>query len=326
MTEPLLSVRDLAVTFATDRGVARAVDGVSFDIYPGETLAVVGESGSGKTVTALSLLRLLDEAATVSPASRIDYAGKNLLTLDDESLRRVRGVEIAMVFQDPMTSLNPMLRIGTQVTETLRAHGNIDRAAARRRAVELLELVGLPEPARNLDDYPHQLSGGMRQRVLIAIALSCGPKLLIADEPTTALDVTIQAQILELLADLKARLGMALLLISHDMGVVAGMADRVAVMYGGQIVELANTATLFKAPVHPYTAGLLAAIPRLGGGTAKARLDAIPGAVPPATAWPSGCRFHPRCRHAWEKCSSDPPPLDKGARCWLVTEPGRRKP
>ncbi|HEY2825487.1 MAG TPA: ABC transporter ATP-binding protein, partial [Gemmatimonadales bacterium] len=273
--------------------------------------------------------------------------GRNLLDLDDESLRQVRGAEIAFVFQDPMTSLNPVLSIGAQLVEAMRAHQPLDRAAARTRAAELLELVGLPEPRRKLDDYPHQLSGGMRQRALIAIALSCGPKLLIADEPTTALDVTIQAQILELLAGLKQRLGMALLLISHDMGVVAGMADRVAVMYGGQIVEVQPTRALFAKPLHPYTEGLLRAIPRVpsprsplpqvgegsgervGEGTGM-RLASIPGSVPPATAWPQGCRFHPRCRQAWDRCGTDQPALTSTggafARCWLIDEPGRRKP
>jgi len=276
MTEPLLSVRDLSVTFDTPAGVARAVDGVSFDVLPGETLAVVGESGSGKSVTALSLLRLLDANATIGAQSRVEFGGKDILSLNDEALRQVRGGEIGFVFQDPMTSLNPVLTIGAQLVEAIRAHQPVTKSAARDRAADLLELVGLPEPARKLKDYPHQLSGGMRQRALIAIALCCNPKLVIADEPTTALDVTIQAQILELLQDLKQRLGMALILISHDMGVVAGMADRIAVMYGGQIVELAPTKTLFAKPLHPYTIGLLAAIPRITPPSRSATMGTVP--------------------------------------------------
>ncbi len=320
----LLEIRDLVVHFDTAHGAARAVDGVSFSLAEGQTLAIVGESGSGKTVTALSILRLHDSTARVSPESVINFRGDNILDMSPAVLRTVRGAEIAMIFQEPTTSLNPVLTIGRQITETLHAHRSITRAAARERAIELLEMVGIPDPADRFTSYPHQLSGGMQQRVMIAMALSCDPKLLIADEPTTALDVTIQAQILELLAELTERLGMAMILITHDLGVAAGIADRIAVMYGGQIVEEAPTTVLFANPAHPYTQALLKAIPRLDAPTE--RLTAIPGAVPPATAWPSGCRFHPRCGSAWDRCRSDAPPLIAAeethtARCWLVENP-----
>jgi oligopeptide/dipeptide ABC transporter ATP-binding protein len=324
----LLSVRHLVTSFPTDRGPARAVDDVSFDLATGETLGLVGESGCGKTVTALSILRLLeDTTAHIDERSTIEYAGRDLLRLDRESLRRVRGAEIAMIFQDPSASLNPVLTVGSQIAETIRAHRDASRRDAMARAEELLRLVGLPDPARQVGAYAHELSGGMRQRVMIAIALSCEPKILIADEPTTALDVTIQAQILELLAGLQQRLGMAMMLITHDIGVVAGLADRVAVMYGGQIVEQAATADLFRHPTHPYTEALLRAVPRIDRPTT--RLATIPGMVPPATSWPSGCRFHPRCPHAWDRCAAEmPPPLPAGggrvARCWLIEEPERR--
>jgi len=321
---PLLEVRDLTITFPVRDGVALAADGVSLAIDGGETLAVVGESGCGKTVTALSLLRLLPESARVAPQSRIVFEGADILTLDPEALRRVRGARMAMVFQEPMTSLNPVLSIGTQLAETVEAHEPVRRRAALDRAAEMLAMVGLPDPRRVLRQYPHELSGGMRQRAMIAMALICGPRLLIADEPTTALDVTVQAQILELLASLRQRLGMSLLLITHNLGVAAGIADRVAVMYGGRIVETASCKDLFAAPAHPYTAGLLQAAPRLDGPARPT--PAIPGAVPPATAWPAGCRFHPRCSRAWDRCGREEPPLlDAGparaSRCWLVTDP-----
>jgi oligopeptide/dipeptide ABC transporter ATP-binding protein len=321
---PLLEVRDLSVTFPTGHGAAVAADQVSFDVAAGETLALVGESGCGKTVTALSLLRLLPDAARVGPASRILFEGADILTLEREALRRVRGARMAMVFQEPMTSLNPVLSIGTQLAETVEAHEPAGRRAALDRAAEMLALVGLADPRRVLAQYPHELSGGMRQRALIGMALICRPRLLIADEPTTALDVTVQAQILELLASLRQRLGMSLLLITHNLGVAAGIADRVAVMYGARIVETAPTSDLFARPAHPYTAGLLAAAPRLDGPTRPT--PAIPGSVPPATAWPAGCRFHPRCSRAWDRCrAGEPTLLDAGpgrhARCWLVVDP-----
>ena len=333
MTEPLLRVRDLQTYFVTERGsgTARAVDGVSFDLYPGETLGIVGESGCGKTVTSLSILRLIPEPpGHIRPGSLIEFEGRNLLTLAPAELRAIRGNQIAMVFQEPMTSLNPVFTVGDQIAEAAIIHQRLSRKAARARAIEMLTLVGIPDPAETVDHYPHQLSGGMRQRVMIAMALVCHPKVLIADEPTTALDVTIQAQILELLDRLQAELGMSVLLITHDLGVVAGQADRVVVMYAGQVVETAATTELFDRPLHPYTEGLMAAVPRIDAP--KSRLQAIPGQVPAATAWPSGCRFHPRCPHAWTKCANEEPPLLEGgdgdhtARCWLVQEPGRRKP
>jgi oligopeptide/dipeptide ABC transporter ATP-binding protein len=332
MTEPLLRVRDLKTYFVTDRGAgtARAVDGVSFDLQPGETLGIVGESGCGKTVTSLSILRLIPEPpGHIRPGSYIEFEGRNLLSLAPKELRAIRGNRIAMIFQEPMTSLNPVLTIGDQVAEAAIVHQRLSRRAARARAIEMLQQVGIPDPGSRVDDYPHQLSGGMRQRVMIAMALICHPQILIADEPTTALDVTIQAQILELLARLQQQLGMAVLLITHDLGVVAGSADRVVVMYAGQVVESAPTPELFARPRHPYTEGLMASIPRLD--RPRERLHSIPGSVPAATAWPAGCRFHPRCPFAWEKCRTEEPPLldteiaGHTARCWLVAEPGRRE-
>ena len=324
----LLRVEHLTTTFATDRGVARAVDDVSFDLFEGETLGIVGESGCGKTVTALSILRLIDAPGTIASESVIEYSGTNLVTLSRSELRNIRGAEIAMIFQEPTASLNPVLTVGSQIDEAIRAHESVTRAAARARSVELLDVVGIPEPQKRVNDYPHQLSGGMQQRVMIAMALSCNPRILIADEPTTALDVTIQAQILELLMELKQRYGMAMMLITHDLGIVAGIADRVAVMYGGQIVEQAPTSQLFENAIHPYTEALLRAVPRLDRHVE--RLDAIPGAVPPATEWPDGCRFHPRCLHSWDRCRAEHPSLlhvqdARDARCWLVEDPERRQ-
>ncbi len=331
MPDPVLRVHDLKTYFVTDRGggTARAVDGVSFELAAGETLGIVGESGCGKTVMSLSILRLIPEPpGHILPGSFIEFEGTNLLTLPPRELRAVRGNRIAMVFQEPMTSLNPVLPIGAQVAEAALVHQKLSRADARKRTIDLLHLVGIPDPETRVDDYPHQLSGGMRQRVMIAMALICHPQILIADEPTTALDVTIQAQILDLLGRLRRELKMAVLLITHDLGVVAGSADRVVVMYAGQVVETASTRALFAAPQHPYTEGLLASIPRLGAP--RERLRSIPGSVPPATAWPTGCRFHPRCPYAWDKCRTEEPPLletgtaSHSARCWLVAEPARR--
>jgi peptide/nickel transport system ATP-binding protein len=319
----LLTVRDLTVTFPSERGPARAVDGVSFDVAPAETLALVGESGCGKTLTALSLLRLLPERASLDPGSRIRFDGLDVPALDAEQLRRVRGARMAMVFQEPMTSLNPVLTIGMQIAETVRAHEAVGRRIAEKRAAEMLALVGFADPRASLRRYPHELSGGMRQRALLAIALVCGPQLLIADEPTTALDVTVQAQILELLARLRERLGMAMLLITHNLGIAAGIADRVAVMYAGQIVETGPSVELFARAAHPYTAGLLKAAPRLDGPPRPT--PAIPGSVPLPMAWPAGCRFHPRCPRAWARCLTEPPSLavspEREARCWLVDDP-----
>jgi oligopeptide/dipeptide ABC transporter ATP-binding protein len=329
----LLKVRDLKTYFVTEegRGTARAVDGVSFDLNPGETLGIVGESGCGKTVTSLSILRLIPEPpGHIRPGSLIEFDGRNLLALPAPELRAIRGNQIAMIFQEPMTSLNPVFTVGDQIAEAAIIHQGLSRKAARDRAIEMLKLVGIPDPDERVDQYPHQLSGGMRQRVMIAMALICHPKVLIADEPTTALDVTIQAQILELLDRLQKEMGMGVLLITHDLGVVAGHTDRVVVMYAGEVVETATTTALFDRPTHPYTEGLLAAVPRIDAP--RSRLHAIPGQVPAATAWPVGCRFHPRCPYAWDKCVAEHPPLlETGAaghtaRCWLVTQPERRVP
>jgi len=324
--EPLLHVHDLRTYFHIGGAVARAVDGVSFDIRAGETVGMVGESGCGKSVTALSLLRLVDPPGRIEAGSRIEFEGRDLLSLDEEGIRRIRGNRIAMVFQEPMTALNPVFTIGDQVAEVARVHARASRRAAWERAVEMLNLVGIPDPRERAKSYPHQLSGGMRQRVLIAMALVMNPSLLIADEPTTALDVTIQAQILELLADLQQRLGLAVLLITHDLGVVAEVTSRVLVMYGGQIVERAPVRELFRDPRHPYTRGLLEAMPRLGRH--RDRLAVIPGTVPPPTHWPTGCRFRDRCAFAWPRCANEPPPeypvsADHAARCHLVDEPAR---
>ena len=325
----LLDVKDLRTYFATEAGVARAVDGVSFTVEKGEVLGIVGESGCGKSVTSLSIMRLVPEPpGEIVAGSSVRFAGRELLELDEAGMRGVRGDDIAMIFQEPMMSLNPVYAVGEQIAETVRVHRRVNRAEARARAVEMLRLVGIPEPAERADDYPHQLSGGQRQRVMIAIALACEPELLIADEPTTALDVTIQAQILDLLASLRARLGMAILLITHDLGVVAEVCDRVVVMYAGQIVEEGRVADMFRDPRHPYTQGLMQAMPRLG--RREERLTVIPGIVPSATAWPAGCRFHTRCPYAWDLCVREMPELFDArpghrSRCWLEHHPERRE-
>jgi peptide/nickel transport system ATP-binding protein len=320
---PLLEVEGLKTWFYTRDGVVRAVDGVSFAVHPGETLAVVGESGCGKSVTSLSILRLIASPPGRTIAGRIRFEGRDLLALPEEEMRKVRGNEISMIFQEPMTSLNPVLTIGRQIAETLTVHRGLSRPAALAHAVEMLRLVGIPEPARRATQYPHQLSGGMRQRVMIAMALACNPRLLIADEPTTALDVTIQAQILDLMRNLKAQTGAAIVLITHDLGVVAEMAQRVVVMYAGRKVEEAGAAQLFTRPRHPYTRGLLASIPRLGEAEAagRARLAEIPGVVPSLKEEIAGCIFAPRCPHAAARCLRDYPPLEeKGGghvvACW----------
>ena len=327
MTEPLLSVRDLRTYFRTSAGVARAVDGVSFDIAPNETVGVVGESGCGKSVTSLSLLRLIQRPGSIEPGSKIDFEGTDLLALDDESMRKIRGNRIAMIFQEPMTALNPVFTVGAQLAEVPRVHSEISRREAWARAVEMLGIVGIPDPAERAKSYPHQLSGGMRQRVMIGMALMLSPSLLIADEPTTALDVTIQAQILELLEELRVQKAMSMLLITHDLGVVAESTSRVIVMYAGEIVEQAGVRELFAKPHHPYTEGLMAAMPR--AGTKRERLTVIPGAVPSPYDWPAGCRFHERCPYAWERCELEHPPLyqiGEGhvSRCHLAVEPERR--
>jgi len=303
----LVSIDKLAVQFRGDRGWVSAVEDVSFDIGEGECVGVVGESGSGKSVTALSMLRLHPRGTARFPSGSIVYAGLDLLHAPERDLRAVRGRDIAMVFQDPMSSLNPVLTICDQICEPLRLHQGLSKAAARRRAIELLDLVRIADAARRVDEYPHRLSGGMRQRAMIAIAIACRPRLLIADEPTTALDVTIQAQILELLRDLRAELGMAVLLISHDLGVIAEFARRVVVMYAGRIVEDAPVDVLFNAPRHPYTEGLMASMPPLEGGAD--RLYAIPGRIPDPDEPIPGCRFGPRCAHLEPVCRASAPEL-----------------
>ena len=307
MSGVLLAVRDLQTHFFTDDGVVRAVDGVSFDLREGETLALVGESGSGKSVTSLSILRLVASPPGRIVGGSIRFRDRELLTLSEAEMRALRGRSISMIFQEPMTSLNPVFTCGAQIAEVLELHEGMRRAQARARTIELLRLVGIPSPEQRVDEYPHQMSGGMRQRVMIAMALACRPAILIADEPTTALDVTIQAQILELLLRLRRELGMAVLLITHDLGVVAETADRVAVMYAGQVVEACEVRAAFHATRHPYTAGLLASLPRLGA--ARGELRVIPGGVPNPAHFPSGCRFHPRCPLAQERCRTEPPAL-----------------
>jgi peptide/nickel transport system ATP-binding protein len=319
----VLDVENLRISFP-DAGKGRVypVDGVSFSLDRGKTLALVGESGCGKSLTSLALLRLVPEPGRIEDGSAIRLADTDVLALQGEPLRRIRGRRIGMIFQDPMTSLNPVLTAGDQIAEGVRAHFDVSRAEARRRALKLLQEVGIPDPAARLDAYPHQLSGGMRQRVMIAIALSAEPEILVADEPTTALDVTVQAQILEVLDRLRDSHGMAVLLITHDLGIVAGRADRVAVMYAGQIVEEAPTDRLFARPSHPYTQGLFASVPRITGPVG--RLSPIGGSVPPPGAWPSGCRFRPRCPKAFDKSETMPPLLpvepEHRMRCWLAEE------
>ncbi len=327
MTVPLLEVTNLRTEFRTERGTAHAVRGVSFSLDRGETLGLVGESGCGKSVTALSILGLLPERrARTLEGSSVRFRGEELLTASPSRLRELRGNRIGMVCQEPMTSLNPVLRVGEQIAETIREHEQGKRDVIRRRVVELLDRVGIPEPDVRYNAYPHQLSGGMRQRVMLAIAIACGPDVLIADEPTTALDVTIQAQILDLLDDLQRESGMALLLISHDLGVVSRVADHVAVMYAGRIVERGRVPDLFARPLHPYTQGLLRALPRLDAPPGP--LAAIPGQVPDAHDQESGCPFAPRCPDVMSRCRVDLPPEFPApagsACCWLVepdTEP-----
>ena len=312
MAEPILEVKNLRTWFRTAGGVAKAVDDVSFTVAPGETLGIVGESGCGKSVTSLSIMRLVPQPPGFHPSGEIIFNGRNLLTLPEREMRKLRGSEIAMIFQEPMTSLNPIFRVGSQIGESLRQHKGLSRAEARKEAIRLLERVGIPDPSKRVDDFPHQMSGGMKQRVMIAMALVCDPKLLIADEPTTALDVTIQAQILDLLRDLQAELDMAILLITHDLGVVAEMAHRVVVMYGGRVAEQADVHTLFERPKHPYTLGLFRSLPDLEGPRHD-RLEVIPGMVPAATDFPSGCRFRNRCTFADDTCAQDLPELTETA-------------
>ena len=298
----LLEVKDLKTYFYTDSGVAKAVDGVTFSLDKGKTLGIVGESGCGKSVTSLSIMRLVDPATGRNEGGSIVFDGQDLLTLPEKEMRKLRGNRISMIFQEPMTSLNPVFTIGDQISESLKLHKGLDKKAARDRAIELLELVGIPEAGKRVDEYPHQLSGGMRQRVMIAMALSGDPELLIADEPTTALDVTIQAQILQLLKDLQEKLHMSIIIITHDLGVIAEMADEVAVMYAGDIVEKAPTRALFDDPKHPYTIGLMNSIPDINNHVS--RLRTLEGLVPSLYDMPSGCRFAPRCQFCCPECEA----------------------
>ena len=322
----LLEVSDLGTWFYTRQGIVKAVDGVDFEVAAGETLAIVGESGCGKSMTALSLMRLIPDPPGRIVSGSIKLAGRDLLKISEEEMRDVRGNEISMIFQEPMTSLNPVMTIGKQISEALILHRDMDRKQAMKRAIEMLELVRIPEPGQRAKEYPHQLSGGMRQRAMIAMALACNPKVLIADEPTTALDVTIQAQILELIVELQREFSAAVLLITHDLGVVAETAHRVIVMYAGRKVEEATVGELFAKPLHPYTVGLMNSIPRLDlmrGQTDRTneRLQEIPGIVPPLFALPPGCAFAPRCSRADEKCRSERPAYEEKqpghwAACW----------
>lgn len=322
--ETVLEVSDLRTVFHTQDGDVCAVNNVNFSIKEGELLGVVGESGSGKSVTMMSLLKLLAMPPAEILSGSVMFEGRDLLGLSVEELRKIRGRDIGFIFQDPMTSLNPVFTVGYQIMEPLRTHMNMDKKAAKARAIELLELVGIPSAEARLRDFPHQFSGGMRQRVMIAIALACDPKVLIADEPTTALDVTVQAQIIEIIKDLRQKLGMAIIWITHDLGVVAGIADRVAVMYGGQIVEYADVADLYSTPRHPYTKALLQTLPSQGGDRDE-RLVSIPGQAPNLKGELTSCPFAPRCSSVFDKCRSANPPLyqlseTQSSACWLEAE------
>jgi len=314
----LIEVKDLRTSFFTPDGEVKAVDGVSLEIEEGKTLGLVGESGCGKSVTALSIMRLVPSPPGKVVGGEILYRGRDLLKLDGEAMRKIRGNEISMIFQEPMTSLNPVFTIGNQIGEAIRLHQGLGRKETRQKTIEMLRLVKIADPEQRIDDYPHQLSGGMRQRVMIAMALSCNPSLLIADEPTTALDVTIQAQILELMKELQQKLGMSLLLITHDLGVVAEQADEVAIMYAGKVVERAKAKEIFDRPLHPYTVGLLNSLPGAGNHKKK-RLDAIPGMVPSPLELPGGCRFRDRCPKAAGICAEAEPELaEKGKEHWAA--------
>ena len=323
MTQKLLSVKNLKTHFLTDDGVIPAVDGISFDLDKGGTIGIVGESGCGKSVTSLSIMGLIPQPPGKIVDGVIEFEGQDLLKFSEAEMRGIRGNDISMIFQEPMTSLNPVFTVGNQISEAIILHQGLDKAAAREKSIEMLRLVGIPSPEQRVDEYPHQMSGGMRQRVMIAMALSCNPRLLIADEPTTALDVTIQAQILELMAELRDDLGTAIMMITHDLGVIAEVVEKVVVMYTGKIVEAADTYTIFKEPQHPYTIGLLASIPRLDGD--GSRLSAIPGSVPIPGTFPVGCGFHPRCAFATDLCVQKQPPSyevgeDHYVACWRVSD------
>ncbi|MBQ6535916.1 MAG: ABC transporter ATP-binding protein [Firmicutes bacterium] len=323
MSEQILKVENLETTFYTDEGIIPAVENLSFTLDAGETLAIVGESGCGKTVTSLSILRLISWPPGKITNGHIYYQGTDLLTISEKEMRGIRGNDISMIFQEPMTSLNPVFTVGHQIMESLQFHQNMDKEQARKRAIEMLSLVGIPTPEKCVNDYPHQLSGGMRQRVMIAMALACNPRILIADEPTTALDVTIQAQILRLMVDLKEKTNTSIILITHDLGIVAQIAQRVMVMYAGESVETADVKSVFKNPLHPYTVGLLESLPKINKDQEK--LYNIRGTVPSPKDYPAGCRFSPRCDHCQDKCRNEKPPLiDLGdgrqVRCWLYAE------
>ena len=316
----LLAVKDLKTYFFTEDGIVKAVDGVDFEVYQGETLGIVGESACGKSVTAFSIMRLLDYPGK-TVGGEVIFKGENLLKKTEDEMRRIRGKEIAMIFQEPMTALNPVLTVGFQISEALMTHFKISKEEVMKKSVELLKKVGIPIPEQRVNEYPHQLSGGMRQRAMIAMAMSCDPSLLIADEPTTALDVTIQAQILDLMRSLLQEFNGSLIMITHDLGVIAEIADRIAVMYAGKVVEYADKKTIFHNPLHPYTFGLLTSIPRLD--VEIKRLNVIPGIVPNPLHFPTGCKFNPRCRFATNKCREEEPPLikiEEGhlVRCWNV--------
>ena len=320
---PILSVEHLKTYFYTERGTALAVDDVSFDLHPGKTLALVGESGCGKSMTALSILGLVPDPPGKIVDGRVLFEDRDLVKCSEVEMRKIRGNDVSMIFQEPMTSLNPVFRVGTQIGSILRMHQGVSKSDARSAAIDLLTQVGIPAPESRVDDYPHQMSGGMRQRVMIAMALACNPKVLIADEPTTALDVTIQAQILDLLRSLQQERGMAILLITHDLGVVAEMADEVAIMYAGKIIEQAPAKTLFQQKSHPYTQGLFNSLPNLHQH--DTRLETIEGQVPAATDFPSGCRFHPRCPHVMDRCKLEEPTCftsgeNHHVHCWHVSE------
>jgi peptide/nickel transport system ATP-binding protein len=322
MTSPLLEIQGLKTYFFTRKGIVKAVDGVDLSLNEGETLGLVGESGCGKTVTALSIMRLISEPVGRITEGSINFEGRDLVKATESEMRTIRGNRISMIFQEPMTSLNPVLKVGDQISEAIQLHQKVSKKEAWDRSVEMLRVVGIPSPESRADEYPHQMSGGMRQRVMIAMALSCHPKLMIADEPTTALDVTIQAQILDLINRLKEQVGSAILLITHNLGVVAEVAQYVGVMYAGYIVEYADVVSLFKGPRHPYTVGLFQSIPKKRGTGKRERLQAIPGLVPDLLELPKGCKFQDRCSRVFQRCREEAPLLLKlngshQVRCWL---------
>lgn len=322
MEEKILEVQDLSTSFKTERGWLKAIDGVSFDVYSGEMLGIVGESGCGKSVTSQSILRLYEEKSTTRYLGTVSFDGKNLFDLPEKEMQKIRGQEISMVFQDALSSLNPVFTVGNQIMESLRIHQDMEKKEAKEKAIDLLDQVGIPDPQRRFYQYPFELSGGMRQRVMIAVALACGPRILIADEPTTALDVTIQAQIMDLIVDMNRKLQMGVMLITHDLAVVAETCQRVIVMYLGQIVEEGSVEDIFDRPIHPYTRGLMASVPRLDTGRSE-RLYQIKGTVPLLSQIPEGCRFAPRCPYATEECSRKMPELKsfgngQKARCLMA--------